>query len=180
MANNFFRAMGYGMGKSLVAPEDVKMAKGLLARHKHVLLLPKDVLVAKRLDDKAEPRYCKPEEVGPDEHVVDVGAETVRAWAAVIKKAKTIVWNGPVGLFEVKKFSHGSVSLGRMIAARSSGRAFGVVGGGETVQCLERTGMAEYVDHVSTGGGAMLEYLAGKTLPGIKPLLTRTKPKKKR
>jgi phosphoglycerate kinase len=171
MANNFFKAMGHGMGKSLVAPEDVKLAKGLLARNGKKLVLPADLLCAKRLDDQAEPRYCRPEDVAKDEHVVDLGAETIREWAAIIKKAKTIVWNGPVGLFEVKKFSHGSVSLGRVVAARSTGKAFGVVGGGETVQCLLRTGMAEYVDHVSTGGGAMLEFLAGKTLPGIRPLM---------
>lgn len=173
MANNFFRAKGYDMGKSLVSPADVKLAKALLARHGKKILLPADVLVAKRLDDKAEPRYCKPSDVRKDEHVVDAGAETVREWAAVIKKAKTIVWNGPVGLFEIAKFSHGSRSLGLIIAARSKGKAFGVVGGGETVQCLLRTGMAEYVDHVSTGGGAMLEYLAGKSLPGIKALMKR-------
>ena len=171
MANNFFKAMGFGMGKSLVSPDDVKLAKGLLSRHKKKLLLPRDVLVATRLDEKAEPRYCLPNEVQKDEFVVDLGAETIREWAGLIKKAKTIVWNGPVGLFEVKKFSHGSVSLGRVVAARSTGKAFGVVGGGETVQCLLKTGMAEFVDHVSTGGGAMLEYLAGKKLPGIKPLM---------
>lgn len=171
MANNFFRAKGLSMGKSLVAPDDVKLAKGLLAKHSKKLHLPKDLLCTTRLDDKAEPRYCRPEDIAKDEHVVDLGAETIREWAAIIKTAKTIVWNGPVGLFEVKKFSHGSVSLGRVVAARSTGKAFGVVGGGETVQCLARTGMAEYVDHVSTGGGAMLEFLAGKTLPAIKPLM---------
>jgi 3-phosphoglycerate kinase len=173
MANNFFRAQGLQMGKSLVSSEDVKLAKGLLAKHKGKLMLPVDVLVATRLDDKAEPRYSKPGELAKNEHVVDIGAETARAWAAVIKKAKTIVWNGPVGLFEVKKFSHGSLSLGRLIAARSTGKAFGVVGGGETVQCLMQTGMVDSVDHVSTGGGAMLEFLAGKTLPGIKPLMKK-------
>lgn len=171
MANNFFKAMGYGVGRSLVSPADIALAKGLLAKHKKKLLLPLDVLVATRLDDKAEPRYCHPSMIRKDEHVVDLGAETIREWAALIKRAKTIVWNGPVGLFEVKKFSHGSVSLGRIVAARSTGKAFGVVGGGETVQCLMKTGMAEFVDHVSTGGGAMLEFLAGKTLPGIKPLM---------
>ncbi len=171
MANNFFRAKGLGMGKSLVSSDDVKMAKGLLSKNGKKLVLPKDLLCSTRLDDKAEPRYCRPEEIGKDEHAVDLGAETIREWAGIIKKAKTIVWNGPVGLFEVKKFSHGSVSLGRVVAARSTGKAFGVVGGGETVQCLLRTGMAEYVDHVSTGGGAMLEFLAGKTLPAIKPLM---------
>ncbi len=173
MANNFFVAQGLQMGKSLVSPDDIKTAKLLYAKNKKKILLPVDVLAAKRLDEKAEARYCKPSELTKDEHVVDLGAETVRAWSLVIKKAKTIVWNGPVGLFEVKKFSHGSVSLGRLIAARATGKAFGVVGGGETVQCLMQTGMAEHVDHVSTGGGAMLEFLAGKPLPAIKPLMKK-------
>lgn len=173
MANNFFRAQGYKMGKSLVAPEDVAMAKALWAKHRRKILLPIDVLVSTRADGKGEARYCTPDKIRADEMVVDVGAETVRAWALVIKKAKTIVWNGPMGLFEVKKFSHGSVSLGRLIASRSTGKTFGVVGGGETVQCLLQTGMAEHVDHVSTGGGAMLDFLSGKTLPAIKPLLKK-------
>jgi phosphoglycerate kinase len=171
MANNFFAARGFKMGLSLMSPEDVRFAKQLLAKHGKKIMLPVDVLAATRLDEQAMPRYCAPNGLARDEHVVDIGAETVRAWAAILKKAKTIVWNGPVGLFEVKKFSHGSIALGRVIAARSSGKAFGVVGGGETVQCLAQTGMSEYVDHVSTGGGAMLEFLEGKILPGIKPLM---------
>lgn len=181
MANNFFRAQGIAMGKSLVSNDDVKLAKSLWVKHRRKILLPLDVLVSKRVDGKAEARYCAPSELHKDEYVVDLGADTVRAWAAVIKKAKTIVWNGPVGLFEIKKFSHGSMSLGALIAARSTGKAFGVVGGGETVQCLLQTGLAEHVDHVSTGGGAMLEFLSGKVLPGIKPLLAKkTSVKKKK
>jgi phosphoglycerate kinase len=112
--------------------------------------------------------------------VVDAGTETVRTWARHIKSAKTLVWNGPLGLFEVRKFSHGSVALGRVIAARSSGKAFGVVGGGETVQCLNLTGMAEFVDHVSTGGGAMLTFLSGDQLPGLLPLISQTRITKKK
>jgi len=172
MANNFFRAKGYETGRSLVAAEDVRLAKKILKNKK--LVLPEDVLVATSLDAaKAKVRVCLPREVKKSEYIVDIGTSSMRHFALELKKAQTLVWNGPVGLFEVKKFSHGSVILGRVIAARSKGKAFGVVGGGETIICLERTGMAEYVDHVSTGGGAMLEYLAGAKLPGIKPLVTK-------
>lgn len=175
MANNFLKAGGHDVGRSLVSPGDVALAKRLLARHRRKLVLPQDVLTATRLDDKAEPRVRRPDAIGKNEYIVDIGTETMRDWAQRLKKAKTIVWNGPVGLFEVKKFSHGSVVLGIAIAKVSSGRTFGVVGGGETVQCLERTGMSQFVDHVSTGGGAMLEFLSGAMLPGVKPLLKKKK-----
>lgn len=168
MANGFLRAKGLHTGKSEVDAADVRAARKLSANRR--LRLPLDLLAADRLDAKAHLRVVRPDGVGSKEYVVDIGTDTVRSYAQEMKKAKTIVWNGPVGLFEVRRFSHGSVALGRVIAARSSGRAFGVVGGGETVSCLELTGMAEYVDHVSTGGGAMLEYLAGKKLPGIEVL----------
>jgi len=171
MANNFFKAQGFEVGRSLVSPEDVKLAKKLLKNKK--LIVPKDVLAATSLKDSAKVRVCLPSEVKKSEFIVDIGTRTMREFALELKQAQTLVWNGPVGLFEVKKFSHGSVILGRVIASRSKGRAFGVVGGGETIACLEKTGMAEFVDHVSTGGGAMLEYLSGKVLPGIRPLLKK-------
>lgn len=172
MANNFFKAKGYETGKSLVSPDEVKLARKLLKDKK--LVLPSDVLVATSLDGvKAKVRVCLPNEVKKNEYIVDIGTSSMRSFALELKKAQTLVWNGPVGLFETKKFSHGSVILGRVIASRSKGKAFGVVGGGETIACLEQTGMAEYVDHVSTGGGAMLEYLSGAVLPGVKPLLKK-------
>ncbi|MFA6603779.1 MAG: phosphoglycerate kinase [Patescibacteria group bacterium] len=169
MANSFFKARGYGIGKSKVEPEEVRFAKKLLKNKR--LILPVDVLAASALKENAAVRVAKPDDVRPNEYIVDIGTQTMRDFALELKKARTLVWNGPVGLFEIRKFSHGSIILGRVIAAHSRGRAFGVVGGGETIVCLERTGMAEYVDHISTGGGAMLEYLSGKVLPGIKPLL---------
>ena len=171
MANNFFKARGFEMGKSLVSADEVKLAKALLKNKK--IVLPVDVLAATAAKEEAKVRICRPDEVKKNELIVDIDVQTMRDFAIELKKAQTLVWNGPVGLFEIRKFSHGSVILGRVIAARSKGRAFGVVGGGETIACLERTGMAEYVDHVSTGGGAMLEYLSGKVLPGIKPLLKK-------
>lgn len=171
MANNFFLAQGLEVGKSLASPAEAKLAKTMLKNRK--IVLPVDVLVTAKLTATAKPRIVRPGEMKPTESMVDIGTETIRAWAAIIKKARTIVWNGPLGLFEIKSFSHGSIALGRVIAARSKGPAFGVIGGGETIQCAERTGMMEWIDHVSTGGGAMLEFLSGKTLPGVKPLLEK-------
>lgn len=171
LANSFFRAQGLATGKSHVDAEEVRLAKALWRRHKDRIKLPVDVLVTTVVSEISEPRYALPDDVKKNEYIVDLGAETVREWAKVIRKAKTLVWNGPLGLYEIKKFSHGTMSLGRLVAARSSGKAYGVVGGGETVQALERTGLSEYVDHVSTGGGAMLDFLAGKTLPGVKALM---------
>ena len=104
-------------------------------------------------------------------YILDIGPTTITKYALIIKKAKTIAWNGPMGLFEVKKFSHGTIALGRIIAAHSRGKAFGVVGGGDTLRALDKTGMANYIDYISTAGGAMLEFLEGKMLPGIKPLV---------
>ncbi len=172
MANNFFKAKGFETGRSLVSPDEVKLARKLLKNKK--LVLPVDVLAATSLDPaKAKVRVCLPQEVRKSEYIVDLGTSSMRFFALELKKAQTLVWNGPVGLFETRKFSHGSIILGRVIASRSKGKAFGVVGGGETIACLEQTGMAEYVDHISTGGGAMLEYLSGAVLPGIKPLLRK-------
>jgi len=169
MANAFLRAKGYRIGRSRVLPQDLRRAKVLVKKRK--ILVPSDVIAASALDAEAKVRVARADDVRADEYIVDIGPETIRRFAGRIKEAKTIAWNGPVGLYEVKKFSHGSVILGRVIASRSSGVAYGVVGGGDTLPCLERTGMAEFVDHVSTGGGAMLEFLAGKTLPGVEPLV---------
>ncbi|MBI4458163.1 phosphoglycerate kinase [Candidatus Uhrbacteria bacterium] len=168
LANNFLKAKGYEVGKSLVGPAEVKLAKRLLG--KRGLVLPVDVVAATALSEKTELRVCAASDVRRHEYIVDIGPTTVRAYAAELKKAKMIVWNGPVGLYEITRFRHGSVALGRVIAARSLGRAYGVVGGGETIACLQLTGMAEYVDHVSTGGGAMLEFLSGKKLPAVAAL----------
>lgn len=168
IANSLIRAKGWRTGKSFVSPADVKLAKKLL--NKKNLIVPKDLLAASSLKEDAEVRVCRPGEVRMREYVVDIGPQTVREYAYELRKAKTIAWNGPLGVIEVPKFSHASVALGRVVAARSSGKAYGVVGGGETLICLAKTGMAEFVDHISTGGGAMLDFLAGKKMPGIEIL----------
>lgn len=168
MANSFFAAKGYQVGRSAFSHGDVRLAKKLLTKKN--LILPSDALVSARIDGSASARVVAPNQVGRRDYIVDVGTATMREYAARIKKAKTLAWNGPVGMCEVRRFSHGSMVLGRAIASRSSGPAFGVVGGGETVACLEETGMAEYVDHVSLGGGAMLDFIGGKKLPGLEAL----------
>ncbi|MFH2062762.1 MAG: phosphoglycerate kinase [bacterium] len=169
LANSLLRARGLSVGRSEVPRQEVMAARRLVRSRK--IVLPSDVLAASSLSAGARTRVASVDDVRRDEFVLDIGPETTRDFAARIKRARTIVWNGPMGVFEIPQFSHGTMSLARIVAARSSGRAFGVVGGGETIVALEQTGMSDYVDFVSTGGGAMLEYLSGHTLPGIAPLL---------
>ncbi len=172
LVNNFFKAQGYNIGKSLIEPDYIKVARDLLTgSKKEKLVLPIDVLVAKRIEPSVEPLVRHLNEVKDDEIILDIGPETIRSFAYLIKEAKTILWNGPLGMFELPRFKNGSVIIARVIASRSSGRAYGIIGGGETIECLNQTKMAQYVDWISTGGGAMLEFLEGKILPGIKPLL---------
>lgn len=176
ITNTIFAARGYGVGASLVSKEDFALGKKLRSSKK--LVLPVDAVIG---DPKRSERTARVVEIGAAPHeicpkkfaILDVGPRTVALYAGFLKRAQTIVWNGPVGWFEVRAGSHATRALARLIAARSSGRAFGVVGGGETIQALHETHMAHFVDHISTGGGAMLEFLAGKMLPGIKPLLKK-------
>lgn len=179
LANAFFQAKGYGIGASRVAPEEEAAAKKVLASvNARKLVLPGDVVVGdpSRPLSPAEAVLVKPkahELAAEPRSVLDVGPKTVSAYASFIRSAQTIVWNGPLGWFEESRYAHGTLALGRLIAARSKGRAFGVVGGGESVTALRRTGLADCVDHVSTGGGAMLEFLEGRALPGIEALINK-------
>ncbi|TAK05403.1 phosphoglycerate kinase [Patescibacteria group bacterium] len=159
-------ATGKPSGKTKPSRAELAVAKRLVRNRK--LRLPLDVVVAS--GPNGQPHVRAVDEIGARETVYDIGPQTIRAFAAGIRAAKTVVWNGPMGLFEKKPFSHGTLALGRFVAVRSGGRAYGVVGGGETIEALHRTKMAEHVDWVSTGGGAMLEFLEKKTLPGLKPL----------
>ncbi len=175
MANNFFKAKGLRIGASVHSAKDVKLAKALLRERK--ILLPHDVLVADKVAADAIIRVTTPDGIRAKESVVDIGPGTMRVYAALIKSAQTVVWNGPVGVHEIPRFANGSLILARVIAARSSGKAFGVVGGGDTLPVLAKTGMGEFVDHVSTGGGAMLDFLGGKPMPGIEPLIDHSRPR---
>lgn len=161
LANNFFKAKGLNIGKSLFDKESVLIAKKLLANKK--IILPVDVIVGR--GDEGEARMI--DKVGNNDVILDIGPKTIMLFSTIIRKAKTLVWNGPMGAFEKPHFRHGTVALGQLVAARARGKTFGVVGGGETLEALAMTKMEDYVDWVSTGGGAMLSYLGGEKMPGL-------------
>ena len=118
-----------------------------------------------------EARLVAANKVKSSEAILDIGPATVSLFAEYIKNAQTLIWNGPMGKFEEESYKFGTLAVARLVAARSSGRAYGVVGGGETVAALEMTKMAEYVDWVSSAGGAMLTYLGGGKMPGLKGIV---------
>jgi phosphoglycerate kinase len=169
IVNTLFAARGYGVGDSVVEPVFGKDILRYAANKK--VHLPVDVVVG-RADGKVH-RVIRVPSVpsalcATGESVYDIGPQTIREYAEVLRGAKTIVWNGACGYMEVPPYNTGTLSVARVIASVSRGECFGVVGGGETVSALTATHMEQYVDLVSTGGGAMLEFLSGKTLPGIR------------
>jgi phosphoglycerate kinase len=170
IANLFFLAKGYEIGKSRVEAEAAAKARQLERNFKAKIILPSDVVVANEKMEKNSIRVCAPYEVGKKEIILDAGPKTILAFAKELKVAKTIVWNGPLGHFEVKPFDMATMALARVIGGVASRKAFAVVGGGETVDAVHLAHQDAHIDHISTGGGAMLEYLAGRELPGIEAL----------
>lgn len=170
LANLFFKARGFEVGKSKIELEEVDLAWQMLQNFKSKLVLPKDVVVARPSLDKSTVRVCAPHEVRSEEQILDIGPETILSFSDILKKAKTIVWNGPLGHFEVKPFHHGTLALAKVVGGMAQGRAFAVAGGGETVDAIRLAGQEDMLDLLSTGGGAMLEFLAGEKLPGIEAL----------
>lgn len=170
LANLFFLAKGFEIGKSKVEVPGRKIAWALEKNFKGKIVLPLDVVVANEHMDRDSIRVAEPHMIKPKEKVLDVGPKTILAYARELKAAKTIVWNGPLGYFEKKPFHTATIALARVIGGVASRKAFVLVGGGETVDAVRLAYQLEHIDHVSTGGGAMLEYLAGKKLPGIEAL----------
>lgn len=168
MAHPFFAAKKLKIGKSLIEKKGIVIAKKLLKNPK--LALPTDAVVSLKLDPK-KAHVVFLNGVKATEVIGDIGTETMMTWSLWLKKAKTVVWNGPVGVAEIPTFSHGSLVLARVIASKSKGPCFGVVGGGDTLPVVAKSGMGEWFDHISTGGGAMLEFIAKKgDLPGLRVL----------
>lgn len=167
LANNFFKYQKYEIGRSMVDIDAIKYVRPYFKRKKidPKIILPIDVVVKTR---RGEAVVKAPDKVGRSEAIYDIGPETIKLYASYLKTAQTMIWNGPLGVFEEAPFKHGTISIAIAIASRSSGRAFGLVGGGETVEALNKTHMEQYVDWVSTAGGAMLAYLGGQKLPGLK------------
>ncbi len=168
LANNFLAAQGYNVGQSLVDQESIDLAKKLSKEFTDKIIIPTDVIVA---DAAGLPAWRLAKEVKDNERILDIGPATIQEFSRQIKQAKTIVWNGPMGKFEDEHYKNGTLFIAREIAWQSRGVAFGLVGGGETVAALQMTGMAGYVDWVSTAGGAMLAFLGDETMPGLAGLM---------
>lgn len=165
LVNNFFLAKGFNVGKSLVDNSGEKIIKEFLNSKK--IILPIDVKVLSGNSKNKNINNKSLSEVDDNDVILDIGTKTIRLFSEYIDKAQTIVWNGPMGKFEEADFKKGTIAIAREIAIRSGGRAFGVAGGGETVEALNLSKKKKYMDWVSTGGGAMLSYLAGEKMPGI-------------
>lgn len=171
MANHFVVALGLGVGKSLLEPEGVPIARKVIDRCKERgvnLVLPSDFLVAPSLEAAAQAKAVAMNAIPPDQAALDIGPKTLEMFARMTKGAKTIFWNGPMGVFETKPFDAGTRGVAKMMA--ESG-AFTVVGGGESVEAINEAGLGPKISHVSTGGGASLDLISGKKLPGVEALL---------
>lgn len=169
LANTFLKLVGSEVGISEIGLSNARILKRTVdSETRRKVLTPIDAIIKSYDKHRGEVITSKRiEEVGAYDRILDIGPETIKLYSSIIKKADTIVWNGPLGKFEDKRFSHGTMAIGKIIAARSTGPAFGVAGGGETVEALHMTKMSDFMDWVSTGGGAMLAYLSGKTMPGL-------------
>jgi phosphoglycerate kinase len=170
MACTFFKAMGLETGKSLVEPDRVEMARGLVARAGAKLVLPDDAIVAPALTSGAASHAVRRDAIPAGEAVFDIGPTSAQRFAGEITAGKTVVWNGPMGVFETPPFDAGTRAVADAMARATAAGATTIVGGGDSAAAVEQMGLAARMSHVSTGGGASLEFLEGKTLPGVAAL----------
>jgi phosphoglycerate kinase len=176
MANTFLRARGLETGASLVEEDRVAMAADLLDRASAKLLLPVDVVVAQSVAAGVETRIVAVEEIPAGWMALDIGPESMRRFASVVREGGTVLWNGPMGVAEIPEFRGGTEGVARALVEATRGGATTVVGGGDSAAALLELGLQDEVSHVSTGGGASLEFLEGKTLPGVDVLSDRDAP----
>jgi phosphoglycerate kinase len=173
MAFTFFKAMGKEIGKSLLESDKIDLAKEILteADEKKVnFMLPRDVVVAPEAKDESVTQVVGIDAIPPDQLGLDIGPKTVEAFSKELAKAKTVLWNGPMGVFEVDKFAAGTVKVAQELARITEKGATTIVGGGDSASAVARAGLKDKLSHISTGGGASLEFLEGKTLPGVAAL----------
>lgn len=173
MAYTFFKAQGYEVGKSLCELDKLELAKELMekAKTKGVkLMLPVDTKVGKEFKEDTESKTVKYTEIPADWEGFDIGKETIKMFTEELKKAKTVVWNGPLGLFEFPQFAIGTNAIAKVLSEID---ATTIIGGGDSAAAVEKAGLADKMTHISTGGGASLEFLEGKKLPGIEALLDK-------
>ena len=177
MAYTFLKSQGQPIGKSLVEDDKLDLAKDLLAQARSrnfKLILPVDHVVAKS-PDAAETRITDIASTPVDQMGLDIGPKTVELFAKEISRSKTVVWNGPMGMFEKPAFAKGTLGVAKAVAAATDAGATTIVGGGDSVAAVEQAGVADRISHISTGGGASLEFLAGEKLPGVEALTPKTK-----
>ncbi len=171
MCATFFKAMGMEIGKSIFEEEALEFVSGIMARGESgsvTVALPRDVVIAKEFDANATPETVPATQVPPDALILDIGPETVSLFRDYIMRARTVFWNGPMGVYEFPAFSYGTRSMAQALADSD---AVTVVGGGSTADAVAAFGLADRMDHVSTGGGASLEFLGGAALPGVAALM---------
>jgi phosphoglycerate kinase len=176
MANTFLAAKGLELGKSLVETEQLENATAIIAearRRRMRLILPTDVVVAAQVHHRAPREVVSVNAVPKDWMVVDIGPQTVEKYRQALQAAKTIFWNGPMGIFEVAPFAEGTNAMAQAIAARTAKGVVTVVGGGDSIAAVQQLGLSDQMSHVSTGGGASLEFVEGRNLPGVDALLDR-------
>jgi phosphoglycerate kinase len=170
MANTFLAAKGLNMQDSLVEASSIDTAKDILAKSGKGIVLPVDAVIADKFDAEANSKVVDVDKIPAGWRMLDVGPKTLELYKETLKGAKLIVWNGPVGVFEMPKFAEGTFALARMLA--ESG-AITVIGGGDSASAVKKAGVAKQMTHVSTGGGASLEFLEGKELPGVAALMNK-------
>ncbi|MBI5032006.1 MAG: phosphoglycerate kinase [Chloroflexi bacterium] len=167
MANTFLAAKGYNMQDSLVEKDSIETAKGILAKSGDKLLLPVDAVIGDKFDANANSQMVDVDKIPAGWRMMDIGPKSIDAFSDALKGAKLVVWNGPMGVFEIPKFAEGTFAIAKLLA--TSG-ATTVIGGGDSASAVKKAGVAKQMTHVSTGGGASLEFLEGKTLPGVAAL----------
>jgi len=173
MAFTFYKAQGLAIGKSLLEEDKIELAGSTWKSAEQAgknFHLPSDVVCATELKEGADTTICSSNAIPADQMGLDIGPQTVEQFSKIIKSAKTIFWNGPMGVFETPPFDKGTVAIARAIAEATDAGAVSVIGGGDSVAAINQAGLADRVSHVSTGGGASLELVEGKTLPGIAAL----------
>ena len=168
MANTFLKAQGQSIGTSLVEEDNIKIAEELLEKADGKLILPVDVVAASEFSNEAEHHNVSVDNIPDDMMALDIGTETVKLYEEALKGAKTVVWNGPMGVFEMSNFAQGTVGVCQAIAELED--AVTIIGGGDSASAAQVLGFADQFSHISTGGGASLEYLEGKELPGLKAI----------
>jgi phosphoglycerate kinase len=181
MANTFLLAQGKAIGKSLAEPDRVQDAQRILRtaeKNKVRVVLPVDVIVAKEVTRGTEYKTLPAEKIPASWHIVDLGRASQDLVVDALKDVKTVFWNGPLGVFEIPSFAHGTNAVARLLADRAEHGATVVIGGGDSVASITQQGLADKMTHISTGGGASLEFLEGRELPGVSVLLDRPKPPK--